>query len=165
VVCSGIYKHAGLEVILDEGRTGNTLVGPTVVETLFRFHKVSSSLRRTFFIIHVPSCESNRILPFDDNRIRYGQTSRHIPRIVIATALKVLWNSTNFRSTIKGTSGRIWREDMELFNCRVTKMYLIGWHSNVDRFISIDMRSPRPVVTSMFGRQKLWTYKSCSSTK
>lgn len=30
--CSGIYKHAGLEVVLDEGLTGNTLVGPTVVE-------------------------------------------------------------------------------------------------------------------------------------
>ena len=41
VACSGIYKPAGLEVILDEGTTGNTLVGPTVVETLFRFHNVS----------------------------------------------------------------------------------------------------------------------------
>lgn len=43
VVCSGIYKHAGLEVVLDEGKTGNILVGPTVVETLFRFHKVSKT--------------------------------------------------------------------------------------------------------------------------
>lgn len=41
---SGIYKHAGLEVMLDEGGTGNILVGPTVVETLFRFTKVRTSV-------------------------------------------------------------------------------------------------------------------------
>jgi hypothetical protein len=41
---SGIYKHAGLEVMLDEGCTGNILVGPTVVETLFRFTKVRTSV-------------------------------------------------------------------------------------------------------------------------
>jgi len=39
-----LYKHAGLEVALDEGRTGNILVGPTKVETLFRFSKVRTSL-------------------------------------------------------------------------------------------------------------------------
>jgi len=46
VLCgwSGIYKHAGLEVMLDEGCTGNILVGPTVVETLFRFTKVRTSV-------------------------------------------------------------------------------------------------------------------------
>lgn len=37
-----LYKHAGLEVALDEGRTGNLCVGPTIVETLFRFSKVSN---------------------------------------------------------------------------------------------------------------------------
>eukprot|EP00978_Attheya_sp_CCMP212_P022522 scaffold67260_cov53-Attheya_sp.AAC.2 len=42
--CGGLYKHAGLEVMLDEGCTGNTLIGPTVVETLFRFTKVRASL-------------------------------------------------------------------------------------------------------------------------
>mmetsp|Transcript_24568 Transcript_24568/g.40202 ORF Transcript_24568/g.40202 Transcript_24568/m.40202 type:complete len:156 (-) Transcript_24568:907-1374(-) len=42
--CGGIYKHAGLEVILDENMTGNILVGPTVVETLFRFHKVRTNV-------------------------------------------------------------------------------------------------------------------------
>jgi hypothetical protein len=42
--CGGLYKHAGLEVILDGGMTGNVLVGPTVVETLFRFHKVRTNL-------------------------------------------------------------------------------------------------------------------------
>lgn len=41
VACAGIYKPAGLEVVLDEGTTGNILVGPTIVETLFRFHNVS----------------------------------------------------------------------------------------------------------------------------
>jgi hypothetical protein len=41
---SGIYKHAGLEVMLDEGCTGNILVGPTVVETMFRFTKVRTSV-------------------------------------------------------------------------------------------------------------------------
>ena len=40
----GFYKHAGLEVALDEGKTGNILVGPTVVETMFRFSKVRTSL-------------------------------------------------------------------------------------------------------------------------
>lgn len=40
---SGFYKHAGIEVALDEGRTGNILVGPTIVETLFRFSKVRTS--------------------------------------------------------------------------------------------------------------------------
>ncbi len=46
VLCgwSGLYKHAGLEVLLDEGCTGNILVGPTVVETLFRFTKVRTSV-------------------------------------------------------------------------------------------------------------------------
>lgn len=38
------YKHAGLEVALDEGKTGNILVGPTIVETLFRFTKVRTNL-------------------------------------------------------------------------------------------------------------------------
>jgi hypothetical protein len=42
--CGGIYKHAGMEVILDENMTGNILVGPTVVETLFRFHKVGANV-------------------------------------------------------------------------------------------------------------------------
>jgi hypothetical protein len=42
--CGGLYKHAGLEVILDEGKTGNILVGPTVVETLFRFSKVRTNI-------------------------------------------------------------------------------------------------------------------------
>mmetsp|Transcript_6004 Transcript_6004/g.12354 ORF Transcript_6004/g.12354 Transcript_6004/m.12354 type:complete len:520 (-) Transcript_6004:149-1708(-) len=42
--CGGHYKHAGLEVILDGGMTGNVLVGPTVVETLFRFHKVRTNV-------------------------------------------------------------------------------------------------------------------------
>lgn len=42
--CGGVYKHAGLEVILDENMTGNILVGPTVVETLFRFHKVRTNV-------------------------------------------------------------------------------------------------------------------------
>ncbi|KAL3803811.1 hypothetical protein HJC23_003973, partial [Cyclotella cryptica] len=40
----GIYRHAGLEVLLDEGCTGNILVGPTVVETLLRFTKVRTSV-------------------------------------------------------------------------------------------------------------------------
>lgn len=39
----GLYKHAGLEVLLDEGCTGNILVGPTIVETMFRFTKVRTS--------------------------------------------------------------------------------------------------------------------------
>eukprot|EP00557_Chaetoceros_sp_GSL56_P006505 CAMPEP_0176504310 /NCGR_PEP_ID=MMETSP0200_2-20121128/15861_1 /TAXON_ID=947934 /ORGANISM="Chaetoceros sp., Strain GSL56" /LENGTH=1635 /DNA_ID=CAMNT_0017903725 /DNA_START=200 /DNA_END=5107 /DNA_ORIENTATION=- len=39
-----LYKHAGLEVILDEGSTGNILVGPTIVETLFRFSKVRTNM-------------------------------------------------------------------------------------------------------------------------
>jgi len=39
-----LYKHAGLEVALEEGCTGNILVGPTVVETLFRFSKMRTSL-------------------------------------------------------------------------------------------------------------------------
>ncbi|KAG7344317.1 putative lipase [Nitzschia inconspicua] len=42
--CGGVYKHAGLEVILDQGMTGNILVGPTVVETLFRFNKVRTKI-------------------------------------------------------------------------------------------------------------------------
>jgi hypothetical protein len=44
VFCGGIYKHAGLEVLLDEGMTGNILVGPTVVETVFRFHQVRTNM-------------------------------------------------------------------------------------------------------------------------
>jgi len=44
LLCAGIYKHAGLEVVLDETKTGNLLVGPTVVETLFRFHKVRTNV-------------------------------------------------------------------------------------------------------------------------
>ena len=44
VMCGGQYKHAGLEVMLDEGCTGNILVGPTVVETMFRFTKVRTSV-------------------------------------------------------------------------------------------------------------------------
>jgi hypothetical protein len=39
-----LYKHAGLEVILDDGNTGNILVGPTIAETLFRFSKVRTSI-------------------------------------------------------------------------------------------------------------------------
>lgn len=42
--CGGIYRHAGLEVVLEEGCTGNILVGPTVVETLLRFTKVRTSM-------------------------------------------------------------------------------------------------------------------------
>lgn len=42
--CGGIYRHAGLEVLLEEGCTGNILVGPTVVETLLRFTKVRTSM-------------------------------------------------------------------------------------------------------------------------
>jgi hypothetical protein len=42
--CSGVYKHAGLEVLLDEGMTGNILVGPTVVETIFRFSPVRTNM-------------------------------------------------------------------------------------------------------------------------
>ena len=44
MMCGGWYKHAGLEVMLDEGLTGNILVGPTVVETMFRFTKMRTSL-------------------------------------------------------------------------------------------------------------------------
>mmetsp|Transcript_16133 Transcript_16133/g.18060 ORF Transcript_16133/g.18060 Transcript_16133/m.18060 type:complete len:111 (+) Transcript_16133:102-434(+) len=40
----GLYKHAGLEVMLDEGCTGNILVGPIIIETLFRFSKVRTSV-------------------------------------------------------------------------------------------------------------------------
>lgn len=36
--------YAGLEVLLEEGCTGNVLVGPTVVETLLRFTKVRTSM-------------------------------------------------------------------------------------------------------------------------
>lgn len=39
-----MYKHAGLEVALDEGCTGNILVGPTIVETMFRFSKVRTNM-------------------------------------------------------------------------------------------------------------------------
>lgn len=42
--CGGVYKHSGLEVLLDEGMTGNILVGPTVVETLFRFSPVRTNM-------------------------------------------------------------------------------------------------------------------------
>uniref|UniRef100_A0A7S4HRM2 Fungal lipase-type domain-containing protein n=3 Tax=Odontella aurita TaxID=265563 RepID=A0A7S4HRM2_9STRA len=42
--CGGRYKHAGLEVMLDEGCTGNTLVGPTIVETRFRFTKIRTNV-------------------------------------------------------------------------------------------------------------------------
>lgn len=42
--CGGVYRHAGLEVLLEEGCTGNILVGPTVVETLLRFTKVRTSM-------------------------------------------------------------------------------------------------------------------------
>ncbi len=42
--CGGIYRHAGLEVLLEEGCTGNILIGPTVVETLLRFTKVRTSV-------------------------------------------------------------------------------------------------------------------------
>jgi hypothetical protein len=44
VMLGGQYKHAGLEVMLDEGCTGNIIVGPTVVETMFRFSKVRTSV-------------------------------------------------------------------------------------------------------------------------
>ena len=42
--CGGVYRHAGLEVLLEQGCTGNILVGPTVVETLLRFTKVRTSM-------------------------------------------------------------------------------------------------------------------------
>jgi hypothetical protein len=42
--CEGTYRHAGMEVLLEEGCTGNILVGPTVVETLLRFTKVRTSM-------------------------------------------------------------------------------------------------------------------------
>ncbi|CAJ1959140.1 unnamed protein product [Cylindrotheca closterium] len=42
--CGGVYKHSGLEVLLDEGMTGNILVGPTVVETMFRFSPVRTNM-------------------------------------------------------------------------------------------------------------------------
>mmetsp|Transcript_18045 Transcript_18045/g.43378 ORF Transcript_18045/g.43378 Transcript_18045/m.43378 type:complete len:1693 (+) Transcript_18045:233-5311(+) len=42
--CGGVYRHAGLEVLLEEGCTGNILVGPTSVETLLRFTKVRTSM-------------------------------------------------------------------------------------------------------------------------
>ena len=42
--CEGTYRHVGMEVLLEEGCTGNILVGPTVVETLFRFTKVRTSM-------------------------------------------------------------------------------------------------------------------------
>ncbi len=42
--CGGVYRHAGLEVLLEEACTGNILVGPTVVETLLRFTKVRTSM-------------------------------------------------------------------------------------------------------------------------
>ena len=42
--CGGVYRHAGLEVLLEGGCTGNILVGPTVVETLLRFTKVRTSV-------------------------------------------------------------------------------------------------------------------------
>ena len=42
--CGGLYRHAGLEVVLEKGCTGNILVGPTVVETLLRFAKVRTSM-------------------------------------------------------------------------------------------------------------------------
>ena len=48
VMLGGQYKHAGLEVILDEGCTGNIIVGPTVVETMFRFSKVRTSVAAHF---------------------------------------------------------------------------------------------------------------------
>jgi hypothetical protein len=44
VMLGGQYKQAGLEVMLDEGCTGNIIVGPTVVETMFRFSKVRTSV-------------------------------------------------------------------------------------------------------------------------
>jgi hypothetical protein len=44
VFCGGMYKHSGLAVLLDEGMTGNILVGPTVVETVFRFHQVTANV-------------------------------------------------------------------------------------------------------------------------
>jgi hypothetical protein len=44
VFCGGMYKHSGLAVLLDEGMTGNILVGPTVVETVFRFHQVTANM-------------------------------------------------------------------------------------------------------------------------
>lgn len=40
-----LYKHAGLEVALENGCTGNILVGPTVIETMLRFSKVRTSLQ------------------------------------------------------------------------------------------------------------------------
>jgi hypothetical protein len=42
--CEGTYRHAGMEVLLEDGCTGNILVGPTVVETLLRFTKVRTSM-------------------------------------------------------------------------------------------------------------------------
>jgi hypothetical protein len=54
----GIYRHAGLEVVLDEGCTGNILVGPTVVETLLRFTKVRTSVINHSLVKYRDSLES-----------------------------------------------------------------------------------------------------------
>ena len=54
----GIYRHAGLEVLLDEGCTGNILVGPTVVETLLRFTKVRTSVANHSLAKYRDSLES-----------------------------------------------------------------------------------------------------------
>ncbi|EJK47583.1 hypothetical protein THAOC_33688 [Thalassiosira oceanica] len=55
---SGIYRHAGLEVLLEDGCTGNILVGPTVVETLLRFTKVRTSMTAHFMDRYRESLES-----------------------------------------------------------------------------------------------------------
>uniref|UniRef100_A0A7S3PV14 Fungal lipase-type domain-containing protein n=1 Tax=Chaetoceros debilis TaxID=122233 RepID=A0A7S3PV14_9STRA len=59
------YKHAGLDVILDEGSTGNILIGPTVVETLFRFSKVRTKL-------------SNHLLDVYRNGLQSALTSEEV---------------------------------------------------------------------------------------
>lgn len=77
-LCSGIYRHAGLEVLLEEGCTGNILVGPTVVETLLRFTKVRTSLAAHSLERYRESLES--ALGSDDLREYYrghGGKVRH----------------------------------------------------------------------------------------
>jgi len=77
-LCSGIYRHAGLEVLLEEGCTGNILVGPTVVETLLRFTKVRTSVAAHSLERYRESLES--ALGSDDLREYYrghGGKVRH----------------------------------------------------------------------------------------
>jgi len=77
-LCSGIYRHAGLEVLLEDGCTGNILVGPTVVETLLRFTKVRTNVAAHSMERYRESLES--ALGSDDLREYYrghGGKVRH----------------------------------------------------------------------------------------